>query len=118
MKILNTFNEKFDNFYDYIGGNFVKLLLFFHVIYFIILLNIISFNSEYINLFYNLTNVLLCLFLIIRFNPLREKYELRTNDPKLIFSISFFLLLNMFVVEIIKNFYPSKYDSIKKHASA
>jgi len=33
----------------------------------------------------------------------------------MIFSISFFLILNMFIVELIKALYPNKYDSVKQY---
>ena len=114
MNIFNKFNKNFDKFYDYTGYHFILILLFFNIIYFIILLNIISFNIEYINFFHNTVNIILCIFLIIRFNPLREKHELRSNDPKMIFIISSFLIFNMFIIDLIKNFYPIKNDSIHK----
>ena len=114
-KIFNNFNNEFDKFYDYTGHHLIKLILAFHVIYFITLLGVISINMKYINFFYSSVNIILCMFLIIRFNPIKEKHELRANDPKMIFSISFFLILNMVIIELIKSLYPNKYDSVKQY---
>ena len=114
-KIFNNFNNEFDKFYDYTGHHLIKLILAFHVIYFITLLGVISINMKYINFFYSSVNIILCMFLIIRFNPIKEKHELRANDPKMIFSISFFLILNMVIIELIKALYPNKYDSVKQY---
>jgi len=115
MNLFNKFNNNFDKFYDYIGYNFVNLLLGFHIIYFLVVFGLITYGINYINILYKVVNTILCLFLIIRFSPLREKHELRVNDPKMIFSISFFLILNMIVAEIVRLIYPTKYDFIKKH---
>ena len=114
-KIFNNFNNEFDKFYDYTGHHLIKLILAFHVIYFITFLGVISINMKYINFFYSSVNIILCMFLIIRFNPIKEKHELRANDPKMIFSISFFLILNMVIIELIKALYPNKYDSVKQY---
>ena len=115
MNLFNKINKKFDYFYDYSGHHFIQLLLIFHILYFLVLIGVVSLNIEYINFFYNTINVFLCLFLIIRFNPLRKKHELRANDPKMVFSISLFIILNMIIIELIKVFYPSKYDNIKNN---
>jgi hypothetical protein len=115
MNTFNNFNNNFDKFYDYIGHNFVNLLLGFHIIYFLVVFGLITYGLEYINIIYKIVHTILCLFLVIRFSPLREKHELRANDPKMIFSISSFLILNMIVVELVKRIYPSKYEIVKKH---
>ena len=51
MKLFNKINKRFDIFYDYTGHHFVKLLLIFHIIYFLVLFGVVSLNVEYVNFF-------------------------------------------------------------------
>ena len=66
-----------------------------------------------LNSFNIFIHIMVCSFLLFRFNPLREKNHLREIDSRIIFSSSLFLLLNMGVIEIIKKIMPnylSKYS--------
>jgi len=104
--MLRTLMSKVDKLYDYFGQYFVTVIFTFHVIYFAVIFGIVSFNMAYLNTFNIVIHILVCLFLIFRFNPLREKNHLKPHDSDIIFSSSLFLLLNLGVLEFIKKYLP------------
>ena len=104
--ILRTLTNKIDDLYDYFGHYFVKIIVAFHVIYFAVIFGIISFNMSYLNTFNVAMHILVCLFLIFRFNPLRERNHLKQHDSEIIFSSSLFLLLNLGILEFIRKYLP------------
>ena len=106
--------EDIDKMYEYFGHYFVKVILTFHILYFAVIFGIISINVGYLNAFNIFIHSLVCLFLIFRFNPLREKNRLKDHDSDIIFSSSLFLLLNLGVVEGIKKFFPNYDKDIKE----
>jgi hypothetical protein len=114
MNIFKFIVNKTDKIYDFLGHYLIKTLLIFHIIYFAIVFGIVTFNIDYLNILNYAIHTTVCIFLIIRFNPFREKNYLHPNDPKIIFSTSVFLLLNMFVMEIIKVFFPKYSEKIEK----
>lgn len=107
------FNE-IDSIYDYFGHYFVKTILIFHLIYIAVIFGIVSLDMSYLNTFNIFIHSLVCLFLIIRFNPLKEKNHLREHDSDIIFSSSLFLLLNMGIIEGIKKYLPNYSEKIKE----
>ena len=98
--------NNFDKVYDYFGEYYLHLLFWFHVTYFAVIFGIVTLDIHLLNSFNVFMHSLVCIFLILRFNPLRDKNKLRPNDSNIIFSSSLFLLLNMGIVEVIKNFFP------------
>jgi hypothetical protein len=110
---MNLFN-KFDKIYDNFGHYFVNIIIIFHTIYFIVLFGIITINITYINNFNIFIHTFVCIFLIIRFNPLREKNHLRNHDSNIIFSIALFLLLNLSIIETIKKVFSNEIKNIDK----
>jgi hypothetical protein len=60
----------------------------------------------YLNTFNVGMHIMVCLFLIFRFNPLRERNHLKQHDSEIIFSSSLFLLLNLGILEIIRKYLP------------
>lgn len=103
-----------DKIYDYFGHYFVKIILIFHIAYFAVIFGIVTLDVNYLNAFNILIHAVVCLFLIIRFNPLREKVRLKEYDSPIIFSSSLFLLLNMTIVEAIKQYSPKLSDKINQ----
>jgi hypothetical protein len=61
----------------------------------------------------------LCLFLMIRFHPFREKYALKSEDIMFIFGSAFILFTNLVLVELVKipaigNVVNKRLDTIEK----
>lgn len=102
-----------DKIYDYFGHYFVQILTIFHVVYFAAIFKIATFNIEYLNAFNIFIHIFICFVLILRFNPLRTKPQLKEYDTPIIFSSSLFLLLNMTLVEGIKQYMPNYLDHLK-----
>jgi hypothetical protein len=103
-----------DNVYDYFGHYFVNIILVFHIAYFAVIFGIVSLNISYLNAFNVFIHTIVCLFLIIRFNPLRNKVRLREYDSPIIFSSSLFLLLNMTIIEALKKYIPNLSDKVNQ----
>lgn len=106
--------NKTDKVYDLMGHYLITGLLIFHIIYFAIVFGVVTFDINHLNILNYSVHTIICLFLIIRFNPFRENNYLHPNDPKVVFSMSFFLLLNMFVMEVIRIFFPDHHKNIEK----
>jgi len=112
--ILEYLTKQIDKLYDYMGHYLLHILFIFNITYFSIVLGIVTFNINYLNVLNYSIHTIVCLFLIIRFNPYREKITLHPIDSKIIFSTSIFLLLNMFIIEVIKHFFPDYEKDIEK----
>jgi len=116
IKIFEYLVKQTDKIYDYMGHYLLHILFIFNITYFSILIGIITFDIHYLNILNYSVHTIICLFLIIRFNPYRENIRLHPIDSKIVFSTSIFLLLNMFVIEVIKKFFPNyekKIEDIK-----
>ena len=111
--MINDINNRFDKIYDYFGDYYLTTLFWFHIIYFLVVFGIITLDMALLNSFNVIIHTIVCLFLIARFNPLREKNTLRAIDSRIIFSSSLFLLLNMTVIELIHKYFPSISARIK-----
>ena len=98
--------NNFDKVYDYFGEYYLHLLFWFHVTYFAVIFGIVTLDIHLLNSFNVFMHSLVCIFLILHFNPMRDKNKLRPNDSNIIFSSSLFLLLNMGIVEIVRKFFP------------
>lgn len=122
--VLEYIKNKLDimnNYIDYIIKPTYFLLIYFtYLSYLILILGLYFINPEYIkNIRWSL-EVLVCLFLIIRFNPLR-KAHMHVYDQKLIFVLSIILLINLgiisYVISFVKKETPSSIilDKINIH---
>lgn len=101
MNLLTNVQNKLDNILDFFGHYYISTVGTFHVLYFLVLFGILSFNSTLLRGFHIFIQSFICLFLMIRFHPFR-KHELREYDSRIIFGSAAFLLLNLGIVEIIK----------------
>ena len=111
---MNLFKAKIDGIEDKVGVSAYVLLVTFNIIYFGALLGIVLMNTEYINTFNIIVHVILCLFLMFRFNPIRKNIEINKYDQVIIFSSALFLLVNLGIVEIIKTFYVNGQTTLRK----
>jgi hypothetical protein len=114
--MLETVNDMIEKTYDYFGNYYVTTILVFHILYFFTLWGIVALNVEWLDAFNVFIHSLICIFLMFRFNPYREKPKLKPHDSVIIFTSSFVLLLNMSLIEIIKNLFPKYADSVEKYA--
>lgn len=102
--MFNSIHNKIEGIIDNIGHNYY-IIIIFNIVYFATLIGVFYINSNYITTFNGIIHIILCFILIYRFNPLRKNIVLKDYDSTLIFSTAVFLLLNMGVVGIVKQFY-------------
>lgn len=69
-----------------------------YILYGITFFHIINVNPMWIRLLSTAIQSLICLFLLVRFNPFR-KHELREFDGQIIFASAFLLLTNLVSTE-------------------
>lgn len=111
-QIIKKIFKETDKIYNYVSKYLIQVLTIFHIIYFFIIFEIITFNIEYLESLIYSVHIFICFFLIFRFNPLRDITHINHNDSKIIFSTTVFILLNMFVMEVIKLYFPEYKEKI------
>ena len=88
-----------------------------YLLLFISLLGISQTAPEYLDKLSYYIRIYICLFLIWRFNPLRNNYEFTDLDRKIAFSAGLFILsttaLNKYIIDI-QNKVKSVTDNVKK----
>ena len=97
------FIEQIDNVLDFMGKYFVFSLILLHLIYLFGLIGVVSLNSELLQSYNIIIQTFVCTFLIIKYNPLR-KHVFNPNDGRIIFSTAIFLLLNLGIMEYLKEY--------------
>lgn len=75
--------------------------------YILIFLGVSYLMPQYIRTLSNIANLLICLILIYKFNPLREKYALTEFDSNLIFFTAFFIIMSTGLTEFTLSFFNS-----------
>jgi len=75
--------------------------------YILIFLGISYLMPQYIRALSNIAQIVICLILIYKFNPLREKYELTEFDNNLIFFTAFFIIMSTGLTEFTLAFFNS-----------
>lgn len=93
---------------------FIGSLILFHLLYLLCFLNISIFNENFVYLLNNFIQFFVCIFLLIKYNPMREP-DFNKNDSFLIFTSASFILFNIaFNLGLQKFFdqYKNKIDSI------
>ena len=73
------------------------------LIYLVTYMGVLYINPDYINKLTFGVNIFICIFLLYKFNPLRE-HTLNKFDGKIIFASALFMLTNLGINEIIKNY--------------
>lgn len=74
-----------------------------HVLYIFTFLGIVFLNQKYIRLFSIVTQTIICILLLLRFNPFMD-HQVTQFDKSMIFSSASFLLFNLLFTEIYTNF--------------
>ena len=83
-----------------------------YVLYFVLFIGIFYVDAKYIQLINNCLQLLVCLFLIYRFFPLR-RHELHKYDSDIIFSCAVLLLINTGIGQIIKDDFANFFTNFK-----
>jgi hypothetical protein len=87
---------------------FWTLLITVHILYIFTFLGIVFLNPNYIRLFRIIVQIIICVLLLLRFNPF-TRHDITALDKTMIFSSASFLLLNLLFTEIFstENLYSS-----------
>lgn len=96
--------DQIDDMVDYAGKNYIYLGMALYGAYIALFMGIVTFSPEYINELKLLMQTIVCLVLILRFNPLR-KHELKQYDANIIFSSAIFLLINSGLAETFDHYW-------------
>jgi hypothetical protein len=75
-------------------------ILLIHIAYLAAFLGILYIDESYIHYFSTFIQFGVCLFLIVRFFPLRKIHEITKLDISIIFYCATFLLMNVVFIEI------------------
>lgn len=88
------------NLIDFKHNLFSISILLIHISYLAVFFGILYINQTYIQIFSTFIQFGVCIFLMIRFFPLRKTHELTKLDISIIFYCATFLLMNVVLVEI------------------
>jgi hypothetical protein len=83
-------------------------IVILHISYLAVFLGIWYIDESYIRVFSTIVQLVVCIFLIVRFFPFSKIHEITKLDASIIFYCATFLLLNVVVVELY-NIIPIKY---------
>ena len=79
---------------------YIISLVLIHVLYFLAFFGIVYINPEYTRQLTMFMETIICVFLMIRFNPFREP-KISSFDLKIIFSAAILLLTNIGIVDVL-----------------
>ena len=92
--------------------NYMYFNVGIHAVFFLVFLGVIYVNTAFLRELNILIQISVCLFLMIRFHPFR-RHEFHCYDAGIIFSCALFLLVNLGIVESIKQYLPTLQKEIK-----
>ena len=95
-----------DKFLDGLVPYYIYTIIGVHVLYILLFIGFLNFNSSYLETLNSATQLFVCLFLMIKFNPYR-KHEFREQDVTIIFGSATFLLLNLGFVKVFNNYFAN-----------
>ena len=104
MERTNDILEKIGDIVDYAGKHYSYLSIALYAAYIVLFLGVVNFNPAYITDLKLLMQVVICVILIYRFNPLRT-HELKKYDANIIFSSAIFLLVNTGIAEVFERYW-------------
>jgi len=79
---------------------FTGSIIFIHIAYLAVFLGILYIDESYIRAFSTCIQFGVCMFLIVRFFPLRKSHEVTQLDVSIIFYCATFLLMNVVFIEV------------------
>ena len=65
-----------------------------YIVYVVSVFGFIYLNPAYVELIKSLTQIIIAVILIIRFNPMKEKHQLKEYDETIIFGTALILITN------------------------
>jgi hypothetical protein len=108
VKIQEFFDHKLDVFSKY----FFYIILFTHICYFYLFIGLISIDPNYIRGLSGFVQLLVSLFLIVRFHPYRH-HVFKDGDAQIIFGSGMLLLINLGATEFVIQFYENIKEKLK-----
>lgn len=96
MKIQNS---KIDSTVNKTKPIYKIVMAIIHIVYILLFLGIVSINFKYLRFFSIVIQIMVCIFLIVRFHPFREHYYIK-NDATILFGSAIFMLENLGLTEI------------------
>lgn len=81
---------------------YIVSLLLINIVYLAVFLGFFATIPNYIKYLNIAVRSFICVFLMIRFHPFREKYHLKNYDIMLIFGSAFILFTNLVLVELVQ----------------
>lgn len=81
---------------------YITTLLFINISYLAVFLGIFATTPTLVKYMNIGIQCFLCFFLMIRFHPFREKYQLKKIDIMFIFGTGFILFTNLVLVELVQ----------------
>lgn len=92
-------NDKIDSTVNKTKIIYKWVMLVINISYLLLFFGVLSISPTYIRYFSNIIQILICIFLIVRFHPFREHYYLK-NDATLLFGTAILLLQNLGLTEL------------------
>ena len=86
-------------------------LIVIYITYILTFLGITYIDKSKIRVFSIIIQFVICLILLIRFNPFIN-HEMTDFDKTIIFSAASFLFINLFITEIYSHFNKNQYNEI------
>lgn len=90
-------------------------LAFIHVVYALVFLGILSSVPNYVYYLNISVQILLCLFLMLRYHPFRTHNKLGPFDAKLIFGASSLLLFNIVSLPVLYSYVGAVEQGIHRY---
>ena len=104
MNIIDNMFNSLDHLFDKIKKPFYFSMIFIiYGSYILLILGIYYINTSYMKTAFNYLEIFICIFLILRFNPLR-KAVLHDFDQYLIFASGLIILTNIGITEYFLKF--------------
>lgn len=89
-----------------------------YLTYIFLFLGISYILPSYIRIISNFMHVIICLFLIYKFNPMRTNQQLTEYDNYFIFFAAFFILMSMGLTEFALSFFNTLRNILKVDLTA
>ena len=96
------------------GPTYIVSLIIIHVIYFMAFFGLVYVNPDYIHELTTFIEVVICVFLMIRFNPFRDP-KISSLDVKIIFSAAIFILTNIGVTDFLDVYLDRVKEFVRKY---
>jgi len=90
--------------YNFQNVSFTLVIISFYILYTISILGLSRNAPHYIQTLDYYVKIYICLFLIYRFNPLRNKIEFTELDRKIAFSAGLFILTTSAINSIVAQY--------------